>query len=83
MDTWQEQWGALIVKAAWTKTLIPDVKPWVNRTHGQVDYHLAQALSGHGAYNAYLFRIGKTDDDTCTYCDRKDTPEHTLFHCPK
>ena len=40
----------------------------LDRKHGQVGFHLAQAPSGHGCFNAYLKRSKKRDDDT-----------HTLF----
>ncbi|KYB24568.1 hypothetical protein TcasGA2_TC031704 [Tribolium castaneum] len=61
--------------------LIPDVKTWVNRGHGTVNFHLTQALSEHGCFGSFLFRIGKSDSDACWYCGEKDDPKHTLFYC--
>lgn len=42
------------------------------------DYHLTQALPGHGFFKAY--QIGKTDGND-HYCGKLDTAEHTLFEC--
>ena len=47
-------------------------------------FYLAQALSGHGCFNAYLKRFKKRDDDSCRYCSSPvDDVEHTLIVCAK
>ena len=48
--------------------LIPELATWLDRKHGQVGFYLAQALSGHGCFNAYLKRFKKRDDESCHYC---------------
>ncbi|KAJ3616517.1 hypothetical protein MTP99_019814, partial [Tenebrio molitor] len=64
---WQRRWVSG-EKAAWTRTLIPDISMWVKKKHGELDYHLTQALTGHGCFAAFLHRIGKEQDDRCWYC---------------
>ena len=68
----------------WTKILIPNLNPWVNRNHGNVGFHLCQLLSGHGCFQAYLFSIRKNDNPECLYCKQEDdTAEHTFFECSR
>jgi hypothetical protein len=77
---WQRRWVSG-EKAAWTRTLIPDISMWVKKKHGELDYHLTQALTGHGCFATFLRRIGKEQDDRCWYCGGTDDVEHTLFVC--
>ena len=45
---------------------------------------MAQALSRHDCFNAYLRRFKKRDEEMCCYCDfPADTAEHALFVCAK
>ena len=53
---------------------------WLDRNHVQVSFYLAQALSDHGCFNAYLKRSKKRDDESCRYCGSLvENAEHTLF----
>lgn len=52
---------------AWMRRLIPDPEPWVTRKHGEVDYHLTQALTGHGVFRSYLHRMHRVDTHMCVY----------------
>ncbi|GJQ82577.1 hypothetical protein Trydic_g13028 [Trypoxylus dichotomus] len=70
LDRWQNRWSSDTGRAAWTKTLIRDIRPWVHRKHGQVSYFLTQFLTGHGSYQAF------------NYCNRIDTAEYTFFESP-
>ena len=64
----------------WTYCLIPELDTCLDRKHAQVGFYLAQALSGHGCFNAYLKRFKKRDDESCSYCGSLvDNAEHTLF----
>ena len=68
----------------WTHRLIPEFTTWLDRNHGQVGFYLAQALSGHGCFNAYLKRFKKRDDVSCSYCGSLvDKAENTLFFCAR
>lgn len=85
LSRWQERWTADNGKAAWTKLLLPNVKRWLGSGgSGRLSFHLTQAVTGHGCFNSYLFRFGKTDSPSCWWCpDVVDDPAHTLFVCDR
>jgi hypothetical protein len=66
---------------AWTRALIPNISTWIGRKHGELEFHLTQALTGHGCFAAFLHKIGKEQEDRCWYCAERDDAEHTLFVC--
>lgn len=80
---WQENWEQERNKGQWTKELIPDIKRWANRKHGNVTYELCQFLSGHGVFKNYLLRMRKCRVNKCDYCEQEDSPEHSIFVCPR
>ena len=67
VEQWQTRWHG-DQSRRWTHHLIPEIATWLDRNHGQVGFYLAQALSGHGCFNAYLKRCKKRDDESCCYC---------------
>lgn len=79
---WQANWDAAI-KGRWTRRLIPLIRPWTERRHGETSYELTQLLTGHGCFEDYLERIGKAPTTVCQECDSQssDTAEHTLLKC--
>lgn len=80
IESWQHKWNNGTY-GRWTYTLIPDIKDWINRPYGEVDYYLTQALSGHGNFRKYLYERRRVDNDECPYCKEVDDVEHTLFRC--
>ena len=80
---WQRRWDQNDVKGQWTKRLIPNLKPWLECEHRNMDYYTTQAFSGHGSFQVYLHRIGASPVNTCIYCHEIDTVEHTLFTCER
>ena len=80
LDWWQTEWEN-DQKGRWTHTLIPDLREWVTRRHGDLTYELTQALTGHGCFGEYLFKYKKRASPECAYCGMEDTPSHTLFAC--
>lgn len=56
-------------KGQWTRTVVRDVSLWCNLSHGMMDFHLTQALSGHGCFGSYLRRIWKEASECCHLCD--------------
>lgn len=87
----------LLLRRQWFATLNNDVLPgkltrdiilpkfnrWLNRKHGNLKYFLTQAMTGHGSFAAYLFKIKKVESSNCFYCASEcDSVEHTLFVCP-
>lgn len=80
---WQRMWNENTGTAQWTKKLIPDINKWTNCPHRTIDFYLTQVLTGHGCFGSYLHRIGKKTDDICFFCEQSDSPEHSIFHCPR
>lgn len=79
-NAWQESWN---LGTGWTKKIIPNIKKWITRKYGSIDYYVTQTLTGHGIFCSYLHRIGKKDSPKCWFCEEADTAEHTLFNCPR
>ena len=68
----------------WTYRLIPELAIRLNRKYGEVGFYLAQALSGHVCFNAYLKRFKKRNEEMCYYCDSPvANAEHALVECAK
>ena len=83
VEKWQTRWHG-DQSGRWTHRLIPELTTCLDRKHGQVGFYLAQALSGHGCFNAYLKRFKKRDDESCSYYGSLvDRAEHTLFFCAR
>jgi endonuclease/exonuclease/phosphatase family metal-dependent hydrolase len=84
-DSWLElvaEWdGKWRQQDGWTQRLIPDLRQWINRSHGMVTYWTTQFFTGHGIFVKYLHKIGKSATPVCWYCPEEDTPEHTVFSC--
>lgn len=78
--SWESLWQET-PNGAWTRRLIPRVRPWVERGHGEVDHWLTQFLTGHGAFESYLHRFGRRQSPICTACGAIDTAEHAAFEC--
>lgn len=81
IEKWQQIWYNTEDEAQWTKLLIPNIREWITCRHRRTDYFLTQILTGHGCFKTYIKRIGKTEDDACTYCGQTDTVAHTMFEC--
>lgn len=80
-NKWQQRWTNEDT-GRWTYVLIPELRRWIRREHGQVNYYMTQALSGHGSFKAYLKRFKISQQSTCDFCACDyDDAEHTLFHC--
>lgn len=82
IERWQMRWTD-IEQGCWTRKLIPNIKKWWERNHGEVDYYLTQLLSGHGCFRAYLHKVQIVEDSACLYCGEDDNAEHTLFYCQR
>lgn len=78
---WQRKWDKGNA-GRWTHTCIPKIEPWIDRKHGQLNFYMTQVLTGHGVFNFFRKRIGKTADDSCWFHPGvTDTPEHTVICC--
>ncbi|CAI6371311.1 unnamed protein product [Macrosiphum euphorbiae] len=80
---WQGLWEAT-TKAEWTKRLIPDLSRWWYNGPKTVSFHMAQALTGHGCFQKYLWQKKRQNSPECVHCPvANDDAEHTLFYCPE
>lgn len=83
MAEWQRCW-VNSSKGRWTFRLIPDLRKWVYRGHGEVNFYLTQFLSGHGCFRQYLHRFGHASSPNCPHCaGMLETPEHVIFECTR
>ena len=64
--------------------MIPNLRIWLNRKHGDPDYYVTQFLSGHGGFKQYLHRFGLDESSVCPFCtDLVQDARHVFFVCPK
>lgn len=83
LQEWQDRWNAA-TNAEWTRQLIPQVKDWLEREHGETNYWLTQFLSGHGGYMEYLFRFNRVTTKFCPQCPTiEENARHVVFECPR
>ncbi|XP_050452177.1 uncharacterized protein LOC126851885 [Cataglyphis hispanica] len=61
LSHWQRRWDAL-QKDLWTHRLIPKIKEWLARRHGEVDYYLTQFLTNHRCFKACLLKFKHAED---------------------
>ncbi|XP_015378371.1 PREDICTED: uncharacterized protein LOC107172593 [Diuraphis noxia] len=64
LETWQTEWDTC-KNGRWTHAVKGKIGPWMNRHHGETNFHLTQALSGHGCFAADLKRFGKLETSEC------------------
>lgn len=80
---WQCEWEKSET-GRWTRRLIPDLKPWLSRTFGLVNFHITQFLTGHGCFGQYLFKYKRLNTPMCHDCQAPlDDVEHAIFTCDR
>lgn len=80
---WQQRWQNSS-SGRWTYALIPHIKTWITRCHGQLDYNLTQLLTGHGCFLEYLHRFRLADSPVCPRCPNElESAEHVAFYCER
>ena len=81
--TWKERWEHES-RGRWTARLVGNLRGWLDRKHGEVNYYLTQLLTGHGYFRGYLYKIGKVASAACLYGDsEEDDANHTFFECSR
>jgi hypothetical protein len=80
MREWQRRWNGTH-QGVWTRTLIPDIRAWAEKRHGELNYYQTQALSEHGCFASFTHKIGKQETDCCWFCEDRGGLEYTLFVC--
>ncbi|XP_011639264.1 uncharacterized protein LOC105428575 [Pogonomyrmex barbatus] len=64
------------------KLIVPHLEKWLSRTHGFLSYRLTQALTNHGCFSSYLYRIRKFYTKRCEFCPAgRNDAGHTVFRC--
>ena len=80
-ELWKHRWEN-DSRGRWTFRLINNIAAWNDRKHGEVNYFLTQFLSGHGYFQAYLYKMRKVGSPNCRYCGSQiDDACHTFFIC--
>lgn len=81
ISDWQSMWDSAS-SGRWTHRLLPNIRIWIFRKHGKLNYFVTQALSGHGCFGDYLHKYKIVGTPKCIICDHPyDNPEHTIFLC--
>ena len=83
VEAWQGEWEEETGRGQWTKSLIPDIRRWLACPHAEMSYYLTQVFTGHGQFQEYMRRIGKTGVDICVLCQSGETDDvgHTIERC--
>uniref|UniRef100_A0ABD2WQL7 Reverse transcriptase domain-containing protein n=2 Tax=Trichogramma kaykai TaxID=54128 RepID=A0ABD2WQL7_9HYME len=83
LSRWQEAWDRS-TKARWTHRLIPNIRVWIERRHGELNYHLTQLLTGHGFFKHHSRRYDHNQSAQCPACPSSiENAEHVFYYCPR
>ncbi|CAB0040440.1 unnamed protein product [Trichogramma brassicae] len=83
LSKWQEAWDRS-TKARWTHRLILNIRVWIERRHGELNYHLTQLLTGHGFFKHHSRRYDYNQSAQCPVCPLSiENAEHVFYHCPR
>uniref|UniRef100_A0ABD2WEJ2 Reverse transcriptase domain-containing protein n=1 Tax=Trichogramma kaykai TaxID=54128 RepID=A0ABD2WEJ2_9HYME len=83
LSKWQEAWDRS-TKARWTHRLIPNIRVWIERRHGELNYHLTQLLTGHGFFKHHSRRYDHNQSAQCPACPSSiENAEHVFYYCPR
>uniref|UniRef100_A0ABD2W9Q0 Reverse transcriptase domain-containing protein n=1 Tax=Trichogramma kaykai TaxID=54128 RepID=A0ABD2W9Q0_9HYME len=83
LSKWQEAWDRS-TKVRWTHRLIPNIRVWIERRHGELNYHLTQLLTGHGFFKHHSRRYDHNQSAQCPVCPSSiESAEHVFYHCPR
>jgi len=81
LESWNKLYMDNVPVNHWCRTLIPSVEWAVRCMELRPNFLLAQAVMGHGAFNSYLFKIGKRTSPNCKCGLEVQTPEHVFKTC--
>lgn len=83
MDEWGRKWSDTAT-GKWTREIIPDPGAWLTKKHRDLDYFVTQVLTGHGVFNKFRKRIGKSDTEDCWFHEGvTDDVAHTMLNCER
>ncbi|CAB0032709.1 unnamed protein product [Trichogramma brassicae] len=67
-----------------SKRVIPNIRVWIERRHGELNYHLTQLLTGHGFFKHHSRRYDHNHSTQCPACPSSiQNAEHVFYHCPR
>ncbi|CAB0027969.1 unnamed protein product [Trichogramma brassicae] len=79
LSKWQEARDRS-TKARWTHRLIPNIRVWIERRHGELNYHLTQLLTGHGFFKHHSRRYDYNQSAQCPVCPSSiENAEHVFI----
>ena len=81
LEAWESLYTNSIPEGNWVRTLIPTVRWAVEKMEIRPNFLLTQAVTGHGAFNTYLYRIGKRASPMCRCTEAEQTPQHVFKIC--
>ncbi|CAB0039989.1 unnamed protein product [Trichogramma brassicae] len=64
LSKWQEAWDRS-TKARWMHRLIPNIRTWIERRHGELNYHLTQLFTGQGFFKHHSQRYDHNQSAQC------------------
>ncbi|CAB0032520.1 unnamed protein product [Trichogramma brassicae] len=68
----------------WTHRLILSIRVWIERRHGELNYHLTQLLTGHGFFKHYSRRYDHNQSAQYPVCPSSiENAEHVFYHCSR
>ncbi|CAB0040026.1 unnamed protein product, partial [Trichogramma brassicae] len=83
LSKWQEAWDQS-TKPRWTHRLIPNIRVWIEKRHGELNYHLTQLLTGHGFFKHHSQRYNHNHSAQRPVCPSSiENAEHVFYHCPR
>ncbi len=71
------KWYTKCLRRSWTNELIPST---ILHCAYDNDFFLSQALSGHGCFQAYLYKMKRSDSDKCRY-GAIESLSHIFWEC--
>ncbi|KAL6421587.1 hypothetical protein ACFW04_014316 [Cataglyphis niger] len=78
MFRWQWMWDRS-EKGCWTHWLISQIKKWMARRDGEVDFfYLTQFLTDHGCFRACFFKFKHEENPYCPSCQETLEDEEQL-----
>ena len=81
LEAWDRVYRESVPEGHWCWTLIPSVTAEGMELVQRPNFLLSQAISGHGAFKAYLYRIGKRTSPLCRCGAHDQTPQHVFQEC--
>jgi len=80
-EAWDSVYWSSTPEDSWCRTLIPKIAAETLVLVQRPNFLLSQAIMGHSAFNAYLYKIGKRTALLCKCGTQDQTPRHVFRGC--